>query len=206
MHYFRFVNLNIFARKNFNSAFFLKNLFVMNLHPSAIKVRAIIEKNPGSTEFLKLTDDLMNDTESIEGLVELVSSDDKYPYPQYASHLLLHVSWKNHNLIEPFYEKVVDCVLTTENPSLKRNLMGVVNCFPITEYKEGDILDWLFSAIGNPASKPGLLNYSVRKLAQYIEKYPELRQEVESALELREEMDMNPGLVAWSRTVLKKKK
>ena len=178
----------------------------MNLHPSAIKVRAIIEKNLGSTEFLKLTDDLMKDPESIEGLVELVSSDDKYPYPQYASHLLLHVSWKNYNLIEPFYEKVVDCVLTTVNPSLKRNLMGVVNCFSLKEYKEGELLDWLFSAISNPASKPGLLNYSVRKLAQFIQKYPELRQEVESALEIREEMDMNPGLVAWSRTVLKKKK
>lgn len=178
----------------------------MNLHPSAIKVRILIEKNLGSTEFLKLTDGLMKDPEAIEGLVELVSSDDVYPYPQYASHLLLHVSWKDYTLIEPFYNKVVDCVLTTVNTSLKRNLLGVIICFPLKEYKEGDILDWLFSAISDPTSKPGLLNYSVRKLAQYIQKYPELRQEVESGLEIREEMDMKPGLVAWSRTVMKKKK
>ena len=177
----------------------------MTLHPSAIRVRAQIEQHKRSTDFLQLTEVFMEEAESIAGLVELAVSDDVYPYPQYASHLL-HVAWKDHTLIEPFYEKVIDCLLTTGNTSLMQNLMGVVRCFPLKEYKEGDLLDWLFAVINNPASKPGLINYSVRKLAQYIQLYPEFLNEVELALELREEMNVNPGIMAWSKTVLKKKK
>jgi hypothetical protein len=182
----------------------MKNTPTKILSYNAIQVRKMIEQNQRSTEFLNLTDTLMEKPEHIAGLVDLVVSDDIYPYPQYASHLLLHVSWKNHLLLEPHYNMLIDCILITKNTSIMRNILGVVISFQINEYKEGELLDWLFANINNVDSKPGLLNYSVRKLAQYIKLYPELRNEVEMAIELREELSLSTGLVAWSRTVLNK--
>jgi len=175
----------------------------MPLSQPAIPVRSLIEKYQRSTEFLQLTDRLMKIPETVTGLVDLAVSDDVYPFPQYASQLLLHVARKDKTSID--YHKVVDCLLVTNNSSVQRNLLGVILCFPLNDYKDGELLDWLFVLINDPASKPGLLNYAVRKLAQFVALYPELLHEIEQALELREQMNLNPGILAWSKKVFLKR-
>jgi len=169
-------------------------------------IKALIDQYQRSPEFLELSDSLMEQPASIKVLTGIAVSDDVYPYPQYASHLLLHVSWKNHFLIQSSYNKLIDCILTTRNISVQRNLLGVIINFPLREYKEGELLEFLFALVNDPKSKPGQVNYAVRKLAQYIERYPELLNELEVALELREQMGASLSIVAWSKTVLKKKK
>jgi hypothetical protein len=164
----------------------------MPLHQSTQNVRAIIEQNRRSTEFLQLTDIFIKKPESVTGLVELAVSEDVYPYPQYASQLLLHVARKNNKLIESGYNDIVDCFLNTVNTSVQRNLLGVLLCFPLKEYKEGELLNNLFSIINNPDSKPGLTNYAVHKLSQYLKVYPELKNEMEQSLELKEKMIIKP--------------
>ncbi len=177
----------------------------MQLSDKALEVRKKIEQYQRSTEFLKLTETFAGNPDNVSGLVELVSSDDKYPFPQYASHLLLHIARLNPQTLEAHYNEVLDCILVTANTSLKRNLLGVLLCFGLKEYKDGELLDWLFENLAKADSQPGLINYSVRKLVQYIEIYPELKNEVETAVKLREELGMNRGLTEWSVMVFNKK-
>ncbi len=176
----------------------------MQLSDKAIEVRKQIEQYQRSTEFLKLTETFAGNPDNVSGLVELVSSDDKYPYPQYASHLLLHIARINSPALESHYDRVLDCILITTNTSLKRNLLGVLMCFDLKDYRDGELLDWLFENLAKADSQPGLINYSVRKLVQYIEIYPELKNEVETAVKLREELGMNRGLTEWSVMVFNK--
>ena len=177
----------------------------MELSIKALEVRKKIEQYQRSTEFLKLTETFAGNPDNVSGLVELVSSDEKHPFPQYSSHLLLHIARLNPLALDPHYNKITDCLLTTANTSLKRNLLGVLLCFNLKEYKDGEILDWLFDNLSKADSQPGLINYSVRKLVQYIEIYPELKNEVETAIKLREELGMNRGLTEWSVMVFNKK-
>lgn len=177
----------------------------MQLSDKALEVRKIIGQYQGSTEFLTQTETLAGNPDNVSGLVELVSSDEKHPFPQYASHLLLHIARLNPGTLVSHYNSIMDCVLTTKNTSLKRNLLGVLLCFDLKEYKDGELLDWLFENLAKADSQPGLINYSVRKLVQYIEIYPELKNEVEAAVKLREELGMNRGLTEWCVMVFNKK-
>jgi hypothetical protein len=177
----------------------------MQLSEKAFEVRKKIEHYQRSTEFLKLTETFANNPDNVSGLVELVSSDEKHPFPQYSSHLLLHIARLNPANLESHYNKILDFILLTKNTSLKRNLLGVLLCFDLKEYRDGELLDWLFDNLSKADSQPGLINYSVRKLVQFIDIYPELQNEVETAIKLREELGMNRGLTEWSVMVFNKK-
>jgi len=171
-----------------------------------IDIKSLIHENQRQPGFPRLADLLIEQPGSISEVVELAISEEEYPYPQYAAWLLMHVARKDSSLVEPFYNHVIDGILTTHNPSVLRSLMGVSLCFPIMEYKQGAFLNQLMELISDNDSKPGLLNYSVRKLADFMELYPEIRREIDMILELRDEMNVNPGIMAWSKTVLKKKR
>lgn len=179
---------------------------ILNSVQESIYIKQLIFENQRIPGFQKLADHLIEHPEFISELVDVATSEWEYPYPQYASWLLFHVARKDKTLVEPFYNQVIDCILSTKNTSVLRSLLGVSLCFPLTDYQEGNLLDRLFILLNDPDSKPGLINYTVKKLAGFLDMYPELLQEIESILEFREEVNLNPGIVAWSKMVLKKKK
>jgi hypothetical protein len=178
----------------------------MEKRPPGNPVKTLLEQYSSSTDFLKLTNRFLDDQDAVDGLVDLAISDEIYPFPQYASHLLLHVARKKPGMIEPHYREVVDCVLMTKNTSVQRNLLGVVICMPVEAYKEGELLAWLFDVLNRAESKPGVINYSVHRLAQYIQLYPELEQEIVLTLENRAQQTESAGLVCWGKSVLNKSK
>jgi len=159
---------------------------VKPISTSAQHVRDQLELYGKSTAFLGLIDTFAFDDDLVKGLVELAASDTPHPFPQYASHILLHIARSYTEKLEIHYETLLDTILFTRNTSVQRNLLGALLCYPLHSYREGELLDWLFARINSPDSKPGILNYAVRKLAQYAANYPELGQEVRLALELRE--------------------
>lgn len=171
-----------------------------------MNIRELLLSHRASAEFLNLTDLFMSDQKYINELVEIAVSDEKKQLPQYSTHILLHVARKNKDMVIEKYNTILDCFLTTNNSSVERNLLGVILCFELEEYKEGELLDKLMSILNNPNSKPGQINYTVKKLAQYLEKYPELKDELELSISFREEMNLNPGIREWSNWVLSKKK
>jgi len=162
-------------------------------------VHRLLEQNRTSAFYLQLLPVFCADLNYISALFEIVSSDDAPPFPQYASHLLLHISRKNRSLVEAYSEVIVDTFLGTSDESVRRNLLGVLLCFPVMNYKEGELLDFLFAQLADLSTKPGLVNYSGKKIIQYLEVYPELQHEFDSLLRFREELDVNPGIVAWGR-------
>lgn len=175
------------------------------LSEAALHVREQLEQFGKSTEFLSLVDVFAFDEVAVKGLVELVSSNDSYPYPQYASHILLHIGRNHYERVDCWYETLLDTVLSTTNTSVKRNVLGALICAPLKPYRDGELLDWLFAVLNDPDSKPGHINYAVKKLAQYLKVYPELEKEIELALELREELSGRSGWVEWGKWIMKPK-
>lgn len=169
------------------------------LSEEAGQVRAFLTDCGKSTDYLAVVDTWAFDGTRIKGLVDLCFSDDAHPYPQYASHLLLHVARKNPEGLAVHYDRLLDGVLATSNASVKRNGLGALLCLPLRPYREGDLLDWLFKVLQDPASAPGLITYAVRKLAAFSAAYPELKEEALMALELRAELSGNTAPVRWER-------
>jgi hypothetical protein len=169
-------------------------------------VMSLIVEHRGMKDFPKLADWFLENTEYVGALVDLATSEEKYPFPQYASWMLLHVTRKNFVLVEPFYNRITDRILTAKDPSVLRNLVGVSIFLPLQEYKQTELLDRLMALISDCDSKPGLIGYSIQKLTEYIELYPELQKEVEMTLEYREEMGVSAGVQVWIKRILREKK
>lgn len=166
-------------------------------------VRNLILEHRASAEFLRLLPFFLSDCKRIEALKSLAVSNEEYPFPQYASHILLHVARTDTALLEAYYQEITDTFLATENESVRRNLLGVLICYPLREYKEGELLERLFSLFSDPVTKPGIVNYVVRKLAQYLLRYPELTPEFDTIVTYREDTGASKGIRNWSRNVLK---
>jgi hypothetical protein len=172
---------------------------------NTLDVKALIDANQRILGFQTLSDLFLEQPESVGSLVEIATSKEVYPYPQYASWLLLHVSRKNSSLVEPFYNLLIDGILESKNPSVLRNLLGASLCLPLREYKQGSFLDRLIALISDYDSKPGVIVYSIRKLTEFMKLYPELKQEIVTILEFREETNLSPGILVWTRNILRKK-
>jgi hypothetical protein len=171
----------------------------VNLSVEARWVRETLGEYSRSTDFLLVVDDWAVLPERVKGLVDLAVSGDVHPFPQYASHLLLHVARKNPKDVAIHHDQLLDGVLATDNTSVKRNGLGALLCLPIQPYREGDLLDWLFKVFQDPASQPGLISYTARKLADFVSVYPELKDEVLMALEWRADMTGDRGLMVLKR-------
>lgn len=173
---------------------------------SLFDVRLLIQENQRTHHFPRLADLFVVQPENLPELVALATRDDVHPYPQYASWLILHVARKDHNLLSPFYNQIIDCILTTSHPSVLRSLLGASICMPLRDYNQGEFLDRLFALLNDPDTKPGQVNYSLQKVAEFLELYPELQQEMDLIVSFREEMNINPGLSSWFKTFQKKRK
>jgi hypothetical protein len=171
----------------------------------SIRVKDLIDVYYKTLGFPKLADRFIKQPEAIAELVDVATLDEKYPYPQQASWLLLHVARKDKSLVEPYTNQLIDCILTTKNQSVLRNLLGVSLCLPITDYEQGRLVERLFNLINDPDNKPGVVCYAIRKLVDFLEWYPELRHELELILEFREETNVTPGILVWTKKILKKK-
>lgn len=178
-----------------------KKAVPVDLSVEARWIRETLAEYGRSTTFLSVVDEWAVLPERVKGLVDLAVSGDGYPFPQYASHLLLHVARKNSNGVALHHNQLLDGVLTTSNTSVKRNGLGALLCLPLQPYREGDLLDWLFKVLQDPASQPGLISYAVRKLADFVKAYPELKEEVLMALEWRADMTGDKGLLVMGRFI-----
>ena len=172
------------------------------IHDDFTNVETLIRENQKMPGFPRLSEYFLEHPEHLTELVSLAVSNREYPFPEYSSWLLLHVSRKNPFLVIPFQSQIISCIVNTSHPSVLRNLMGVSLCFPLDEYDQGPLLDRIFSLISNPSVKPGLMVYSARKIAQFLEIYPELGHELKSIIALREQEKMSPGMTVCIRKLL----
>lgn len=130
----------------------------------------------------------------LPGLLELACGNLGHPFPEYSSWILTHVSNKNAKLLGKYYKQIVDALLRTNNESVRRNLLAVVNNFPLQDYEEANLLNALFDWLSNPTTKAAILMYTLEKLKQYCKQFPELNSEVLAILELKDASELTPAM------------
>ncbi|MBU3664244.1 MAG: hypothetical protein FGM41_13755 [Bacteroidetes bacterium] len=135
----------------------------------------------------------------LPGLLELACGNLGHPFPEYASWILTHVANKKVSLLEKYYEPILDTLLKTNNESVRRNLLAIVNRFQLQDYEESNLLNVLFGWLANPNTKPAVVMYTLEKLKQYCKTFPELTREVIAILELRNESEITPAVKVAKR-------
>jgi len=129
----------------------------------------------------------------------------EYPLPEYSAWLAAHFFLKNKLLLtDEWCNFFVDELLRTENHTTQRNLSMVLNHFKGDLSERSDLLDRLFGFLTHPDSLAALRIHALRNIEiHYLKKYPELLNELFSAMEMLQEQTL-PSIRSMVRNFNKK--
>ena len=128
---------------------------------------------------------LQSNLDGLQALIEMIITEKEYPYPEYASWILTHFVKIENSSVKPFQKELIDFILSpSSNQTLLRNVVNVLVQLKIDEYKESELLDRLMEFVKNGENKVALQVYSIQLFVQYIKKYPELKDELSSLVDL----------------------
>jgi hypothetical protein len=148
-------------------------------------------KEPKFTEWHR---NFVSHPEQIPDLVELALGSKKAPLPAHASWLLIHLAKADWTLLASYEHAFIDHFLVSTNQSILRNLLVALLEFPLTDYRESDFLDSLIKHVKNEENKVALRVYCLYKLVQFVQQYPEIKQEVDAVIEFIQEHPMSPAM------------
>lgn len=151
----------------------------------------------------RLISETQNNPTVLKQIVNVSVSQNDYPFPEYASWILTHVVKKKAELLQPYYNQLVDCVFDSDNQTVLRNILNCITYLKVTNYREAHFIDLLISNISNTQNKVALQVYSIYVLIQFVSIYPELKTEVEEVI-LLSEKGKTPAFFAAKRNFLKK--
>lgn len=130
------------------------------------------------------TDHFRSNPDQIKKLIPLITNLEEYPYKEYASWILTHLCRSEHFDMQDYYEVLVDTLFKTKDQTVLRNVTNCISYLHVTSYRESDFIDLLISFIQDHSNKVALHVYSIYVLIQFVQKYPELKPEIEEIIEL----------------------
>ena len=132
--------------------------------------------------------------EQIPDLVDLALGSKKPPLPAHASWILIHIAKTDWTLLRSYEHAFIDHFLQSTNQSILRNLLVSLLEFPLRDYRESDFLDSLITHVKNEENKVALRVYSLYKLTEFVQRYPEIKVEIDAVIELIQEHPMSPAM------------
>ena len=136
-------------------------------------------KEPKFTEWHR---NFVTHPEQIPDLVDLALGSKKAPLPAHASWLLIHIAKADWTLLARYEQAFIDHFLQSTNQSILRNLLVSLLEFPLSEYRESELLDALILHLKNEENKVALRVYSLYKLTEFVRRYPEIKVEIDAVL------------------------
>ena len=130
--------------------------------------------------------------EQIPDLVDLALGSKNSPLPAHASWLLIHIAKADWTLLRSYEHAFIDHFLVSTNQSILRNLLSSLLEFPLTDYRESDFLDSLITHFKNEEDKVALRVYSLYKLTEFVQRYPEIKVEIDAVIEIIQDNPMSP--------------
>jgi len=124
----------------------------------------------------------------ISNIIKSIPSKRKYPFAEYSSWILIHITQHNKQLVVAYQKTIIDVILSNnQNQTVYRNCLSVLLNFDLIDYKEGELIDKAISFIQNNENKVALQVYSIQLLTKFLTLYPELKEEFTSIIELYSE-------------------
>lgn len=117
-------------------------------------------------------------------LVKVIIQKKEYPFPEYGSWLLIHITKADASVVLPFRNQLVDMILDDHNQSVLRNVAKILEYLGYLDYRETELLDRFISFIESNENKVALQVYSMYCLVPFVKKYPELKEEITALIQL----------------------
>ena len=149
----------------------------MDIREKILEIRTVFDK-AAFVEYFN------NRPDEFDELMNCIFSLEEYPIKEYASWILIHVSQSKQIDLQPYYTRLVDVLFETKDQTVLRNVSRSLHHFQVTDYRESEFIDLLISFIQDYENKVALQVYSMYLLAQFIKRYPELKEEISEIIAL----------------------
>lgn len=149
----------------------------MDIKEKILEIRTTRDKSAFADYFVKRP-------KEFNELMGCILNLDEYPYKEYASWILIHISQSGKIELQSYYPQLVDLLFKTDDQTVLRNVTRSLHQFTITEYRESEFIDLLISYIQNYENKVALQVYAMYILADFIKRYTELKEEISEIIAL----------------------
>lgn len=140
----------------------------------------------------------------IPELLCCAGSDLPYPYPAYSSWWVFHLAKNSPTTIWPFRDEVLKIFLSHEHPSVIRNMTATLLALPaFSSFYEGYVFDRLLHIFLNVEYKVAAQVNALYLLNRFISEFPELKDEVVSAVEIIKSQPYSPAMRVALKSVRK---
>lgn len=151
-------------------------------------------------EMLAITEVVCQHPERIDELWALAKT--SIPHAWRAAWALAHVNDKDSQLLIPYLTQIEELVVTTQNLSIKRELLKVLLLHPLPEEPSGVLLDHCLETATSALVPVGLRMYAMSMVAKYCERYPELSPEFVAVLETILAEPPSVGMKGWAKRLI----
>jgi hypothetical protein len=126
----------------------------------------------------KYLPDVLNNKVLCAELFQLIEQQAAYPKAEYASWFWMHIARERSEFTQQYYSKLVDLLFQTDKQTILRNILNAIIQLKLTNYREGEFIELLFSFLHNKKNKVALHVYSIYTLLKFCRLYPELHEEL----------------------------
>ncbi|MES2588074.1 MAG: hypothetical protein V4622_03780 [Bacteroidota bacterium] len=147
----------------------------------------IVTKFKENRNFTEIIPQILANKKLSEDLFLMVQTKMEYPFAEHASWIMIHLCQENPSFVQKHEKRLIDILFDTNNQTVLRNIVNILNQLELTDYRESELIDLLVDFILDKKNKVALHVYSIYLLIKFIKKYPELKVEIDSVLELKNE-------------------
>jgi hypothetical protein len=160
-----------------------------------------LKKDHSLSNTLRLVNYIGEDELKFAQLMEVFLGNE-YRLTQRAAWIVGHFAEKKPALILPYLKQTIDLCQLQVHDAVKRNTLRVLQKLKIPEELAGEVLDWCFKIIENPAEAGAIRAFALTVAFNLCKGYPELALELKTLIETYLPHE-KPAFVSRGKKILK---
>ena len=151
--------------------------------------------------WIQLSKEVLNNNQ-MEELVGLFLGKDKR-MAQRAAAIVMTLADIESELFAPYMHILIKQLRHNPTETQKRNIVRIVDFVEIPTTLEVEIMNFCFQYLENPKESIAVRAFSMRVLGKLHSKYPEIKEELKTLVEMNLEQNPSPGIVNCGNKILK---
>lgn len=151
--------------------------------------------------WIQLSKEILRE-DKVEEIVALFLGEDKR-VAQRAAAIVMTLADIEPLLFAPYMHRLIMQLHQNPTETQKRNIVRIVDFVDIPTTLEVEIMNFCFQYLNNPKESIAVKAFSMRVLGKLYSKYPEIKEELKTLIEINLEQNPSPGIINCGNKILK---
>lgn len=151
--------------------------------------------------WIQLSKEILRE-DKVEEIVALFLGEDKR-IAQRAAAIVMTLADIEPQLFAPYMHRLIMQLHHNPTETQKRNIVRIVDFVDIPTTLEVEIMNFCFQYLENTKESIAVRAFSIRVLGKLYFKYPEIKEELKTLIEINLEQNPSPGIINCGNKILK---